>query len=101
MSLFALTLVLTAAAVHATWNLLAKRVGGGSTFLWLFSALATLLYLPITLGVIIFTRPSLDEGDIAVIAGSGTLHLIYFLLLQRGYQHGDLSLVYPVARGTG
>ena len=33
--------------------------------------------------------------------GSGVLHLGYFVLLQRGYAIGDLSLVYPLARGTG
>src|SRR5690349_16047947 len=32
---------------------------------------------------------------------SGALHALYFLLLQRGYATGDLSLVYPLARGTG
>ena len=35
------------------------------------------------------------------IAGSAALHLAYFLLLQQGYRIGDLSLVYPLARGTG
>ena len=35
------------------------------------------------------------------MAGSGVLHSIYFVLLQRGYAAGDLSLVYPLARGTG
>jgi len=33
--------------------------------------------------------------------GSGVLHLGYFVLLQRGYAVGDLSVVYPLARGTG
>jgi drug/metabolite transporter (DMT)-like permease len=35
------------------------------------------------------------------MAGSGALHALYFVLLQRGYATGDLSLVYPLARGTG
>ena len=35
------------------------------------------------------------------MAGSGALHALYFVLLQRGYRDGDLSLVYPLARGTG
>ena len=35
------------------------------------------------------------------MAGSGVLHAAYFVLLQRGYRDGDLSLVYPLARGTG
>jgi drug/metabolite transporter (DMT)-like permease len=39
MTLFALALVLAAAVFHATWNLLAKRVGdGGAVFVWLFVA---------------------------------------------------------------
>ena len=32
---------------------------------------------------------------------SGVLHAVYFACLQRGYRDGDLSLVYPPARGTG
>ena len=35
------------------------------------------------------------------MVGSGLLHALYFTLLQRGYAAGDLSLVYPLARGTG
>ena len=39
---------------------------------------------------------------IGVILGSGVLHLIYFLLLDRAYRSGgDLSVVYPLARATG
>jgi drug/metabolite transporter (DMT)-like permease len=35
------------------------------------------------------------------MAGSGLLHVGYFTALQRGYEHGDLSVVYPLARGSG
>ena len=35
------------------------------------------------------------------MAGSGVIHAAYFACLQRGYRDGDLSLVYPVARGSG
>ena len=35
------------------------------------------------------------------MVGSGVLHAVYFACLQRGYRDGDLSLVYPLARGTG
>ena len=35
------------------------------------------------------------------MAGSGAAPRVYFVLLQRGYAAGDLSLVYPLARGTG
>jgi drug/metabolite transporter (DMT)-like permease len=39
--------------------------------------------------------------QIGFMAGSALIHVGYFLLLQRGYRIGDLSLVYPLARGTG
>jgi drug/metabolite transporter (DMT)-like permease len=100
-TLFALALVLAAAFIHATWNLLAKSVGGGASFVWLNSFLSTLLYAPFAAGVIFFQRPHLGAVELLFMFGSGLLHLGYFLLLQRGYAVGDLSLVYPLARGTG
>jgi drug/metabolite transporter (DMT)-like permease len=36
-----------------------------------------------------------------MVTGSGLIHVGYFVLLLRGYRVGDLSLVYPLARGTG
>ena len=35
------------------------------------------------------------------MVGTGVLHVLYFLFLSRGYRHGDMSVVYPVARGLG
>ena len=101
MSLAALALVLAAAVVHATWNLLAKRAGGGAPFLWLFGALSALLYAPLTVAVVALERPRLGAAGLLFVAGSGLIELAYFLLLQRGYRAGDLSLVYPLARGSG
>jgi drug/metabolite transporter (DMT)-like permease len=39
--------------------------------------------------------------EIGFMAGSAVLHTGYFVLLNQGYRFGDLSLVYPLARGTG
>jgi drug/metabolite transporter (DMT)-like permease len=100
-TLLAVALILTAAVFHASWNLLAKRVGGGPAFVWLFSALSALIYAPLGIAVIVVRRPALGPVELAFIAGSGVLHLVYFLLLQQGYRVGDLSLIYPLARGTG
>ena len=55
-----------------------------------------MLYAPVLVGGI-----DLAPAAIALMAGSGALHAAYFVLLQRGYATGDLSLVYPLARGTG
>ncbi len=101
MTAWALALILTAAFLHATWNLLAKRVAGGAAFVWLFEVVAVSIYAPLAVGVIVIQRPELGPVALAFLVGSGALHLVYFVLLQRGYRFGDLSLVYPLARGTG
>jgi drug/metabolite transporter (DMT)-like permease len=95
-SLDVLLLVLASACAHAAWNFLAKGAEGGAAFVWLATVAATVLYAP-TLA----TGIALDGGATALMAGSGALHALYFVLLQRGYASGDLSLVYPLARGTG
>jgi drug/metabolite transporter (DMT)-like permease len=102
MTLFALALVLAAAVFHATWNLLAKRVGdGGAVFVWLFGLCSFVIYAPLAVVVVLVSSPHLGPVQFLFMSGSGVLHLGYFVLLQRGYAVGDLSLVYPLARGTG
>lgn len=98
MSPAALTLVVVAAFCHAGWNLAAKRAGtGGPPLLWLSTVVTTVLYLP----VVILLRPRISWLTVGLIMISAVVHLGYFLLLQRGYATGDLSVVYPLARGTG
>ncbi|MDX1523987.1 MAG: EamA family transporter, partial [Anaerolineae bacterium] len=97
----ALTLVLTSAFIHASWNFLAKRAGGGAAFVWLFALLSVIIYLPLAIGILLVQRPQLGPTELFFILGSAVLHLGYFLMLQRGYSVGDLSLIYPLARGTG
>ena len=101
MSTLALVLVLTAAFLHAMWNYLLKRSGGGVGFVWLFGAFSTLIYAPLALGLVIWLKPQIGFIQIAFIFGSAVLHTVYFLLLDKGYRVGDLSLVYPLARGSG
>jgi drug/metabolite transporter (DMT)-like permease len=100
-SLVALGLIFTAAFLHATWNLLVKRVGGGAPFVWLFGALSAAIYAPLALTVIVVRRPDLGPLEVGVVCGSAVIHIGYYLALQRGYRAGELSLVYPLARGTG
>ena len=45
--------------------------------------------------------PTLGWREAILLVASGALHLGYSLVLQRGYQKHDLTVVYPVARGTG
>lgn len=101
MTAFALTLVLLAAVLHATWNLCAKRAGGGLPFVWVVGAVICSLYVPVLGGYFALRHPALSAGDCAWILGSGVLKTGYSLYLQRGYRTGDFSLIYPLARGTG
>lgn len=101
MTTLGFALVLAAAFCHATWNFFLKRINGGLELVWLFSVLSVLLYLPIAAYLVITDGLSLGFGELMFIAGSATLHLGYFLVLQAGYRKGDLSLVYPTARATG
>ncbi|MEV0381890.1 EamA family transporter [Nonomuraea sp. NPDC050643] len=103
MSPWALALILVAAVAHAGWNLLSKRASqaDGLVFVWLAAVASTVLWSPLFAGFLLVTGTAVTWRDLAVIGGSTALHLGYFVLLQRGYGKGDLSVVYPVARGTG
>lgn len=97
----ALVLVLGAAFFHATWNLLAKRVSGGAPFVWLTDGVGALFYAPFAIPYIIANISGFTLIAIVMIVGTAVLHLAYFVQLQRSYKIGDLSLIYPLARGTG
>ncbi len=101
MTAFALTLVLIAAVLHATWNLCAKKAAGGLPFVWLVTVVICVLYVPVLTVYWIVQQPALTPTALAWIAGSGVLKTGYSLFLQRAYRTGDFSLIYPLARGTG
>ena len=101
MSGSALALVVVAAIVHATWNLLNKRASGHATFTWIVAGLSALLYAPVAIIAIVYWQARVDLAGIGFMVGSAVLHTGYFLVLNEGYRAGDLSLVYPLARGTG
>ena len=101
MSPVVLALVVTAAFAHAAWNFLAKGAQGGAAFTWLASVAGAVIYLPALVIVLAVGPGRLGWLAIGLMAGSGALHAVYFIALQRGYASGDLSIVYPLGRGTG
>jgi drug/metabolite transporter (DMT)-like permease len=101
MTPLALGLIFVAAITHATWNLAAKRSGGGLPFVWLTGLLSFAFYIPAVTLYCLWARPGLPGPVALVFIGSGLIKTAYALLLQRGYRHGDFSLIYPLARGTG
>ena len=97
----ALCAVLLAALCHAVWNLQAKRAAGSRHFVWLYSAASVLVWTPFVAAVLLQGRPHFGAAQYLALAGTAILHLLYSLSLQAGYRAADLSLVYPVARGSG
>jgi drug/metabolite transporter (DMT)-like permease len=103
MTLLALVLVLAAGSFHATWNLLAKRGSSGVSgpaFVWLCTALSMLIFAPVV-AIVLSENPHVGTLGLLFMFGTGILHTGYFLSLQEGYRVGDLSMIYPLARGTG
>jgi drug/metabolite transporter (DMT)-like permease len=95
MALSVMLLVLAGAALHATWNGLVK--GGSDRYLDLAAlltaaALLTLTWLPFL--------PVPARACWPYLAISTLIHQVYFTLIALSYRKGDMSLVYPVTRGT-
>ncbi|HSP09569.1 MAG TPA: EamA family transporter [Candidatus Dormibacteraeota bacterium] len=97
----AVALALAAAAIHGTWNVLVK-VGGDplttferASFAAAFFATAALVPAWALLG-----RPSLPPEAAAWCLLSSTLETAYMWLLSTAYRRGELSVVYPIARGS-
>lgn len=94
-------LVAGAALAHATWNIAVKRAGtSGAGFLWSGVLVGAVVFAPFGIASLIAEGTDLWRW-LPLAAVSGVLQVIYFLTLQRGYRLGDVSLVYPLARGSG
>ena len=99
MTALALALVLLSALCHAAWNLLLKRSGNPEVFTWALLVSGSVVLFP--LGVVLFLLYPVSSTGYWLVLASVVIHLLYFILLGRAYSRGDLSLVYPVARGIG
>lgn len=100
MTATALVLVIAAALSHAIWNVVAKSVGGDARFALLSSLLVCGLWLPPAMW---FAWDAIGQWGVAewgILGASAVVHSSYFLTLLRGYRAADLTVVYPVARGT-
>lgn len=101
MPIAALALLLTAALGHATWNYLAKGARNDLAFTFAFLLCSVAVYLPLNIAVLLFADPELTWKGGGFVAVSAFFHIAYYFMLTQGYRVGDLSLVYPLARGTG
>ncbi len=102
MTFASLFLVVLAAFIHAGWNLLAKRAAPvGPVFVFAYNLISCLAYAPWVIWLLAQGGVAWTRAGAGFVLASGLIHLAYSLCLQRGYQLADLSVVYPVARGTG
>jgi uncharacterized membrane protein len=79
--------------------MLVRRGAYPEAFMWWLSVVAAVIYLP--LGAYLFARHGVSADGWPFVVATIAIHALYFVLLGRAYEHGDLSLVYPIARGTG
>ncbi|WP_339760500.1 DMT family transporter [uncultured Sulfitobacter sp.] len=94
MSPFIIAIILSAALLHAIWNAIVKTAADRTTTLGL---VALGQVLPGLVMIIWLPLPSMQSAPYIMI--STIVHFGYYYLLGRAYQHGDLSVVYPIARG--
>lgn len=98
--LLATVLSLTAAVLHAGWNLVAKRAEGDRYMvLWAQFTAGGLVALPLMVGNHLLFGMSWQGYAWAALSGAS--HMPYTWLLAKAYTHGDFSVSYPVARGGG
>jgi drug/metabolite transporter (DMT)-like permease len=90
-----LLLALCAALVHAGWNMLLSRARDSEAAAAVALGAGAIAFLPVAAATWRVGSQALPYA-----AGSAALELIYLAMLARAYQEGELSVVYPVARGS-
>lgn len=94
-------LVMVAAVLHVTWNVLLKTAGDPLRAATVGAVVAMLAIVPIAaIGWVLAGRPEIPVRVLPLTVASGILEATYFVLLSAAYRRGDLSVVYPIARGT-
>ncbi len=94
-------LIAGAAILHVAWNVLLKTAGDPLRAAAIGLASGAALIVPgATIGWFLIGRPPIPGEAVLVATVSGVLEAAYFAFLTAAYRRGDLSVVYPIARGT-
>jgi uncharacterized membrane protein len=91
----AFALALSSAFVHALWNFLLARARDSEAATAVALIVGALVFAPVAA-----LTWDLDSGVWPYLAASATLEIAYFTLLAAAYDRGELSLIYPIARGS-
>jgi drug/metabolite transporter (DMT)-like permease len=97
----ALALVLLAGLIHASWNIAAKKAGGDVRFATFTGLVMMVFWAPLGLWLGLDQIPAWGRTEWLLVATSAALHTLYYIVLLRGYRKADLTVVYPLARGSG
>ncbi|RFO98056.1 EamA family transporter [Rhodoferax lacus] len=101
MPISALALVVLAGLIHALWNIAAKKANGDVRYACFIALFTVLVWAPVGLYLAWQQLPQWDVAAWACVVASGLIHVLYFIVLLRGYREADLTVVYPLARGSG
>jgi uncharacterized membrane protein len=98
---FVIAIVFLSGALHVAWNVRLKTAGDPLRAATIGMVAATVAIVPIGIGAWwLGGQPDLPPEGIGLGVVSGTIEAGYFVLLSAAYRRGDLSVVYPIARGT-
>ncbi|MDP9604236.1 UNVERIFIED_ORG: drug/metabolite transporter (DMT)-like permease [Variovorax paradoxus] len=101
MPLSAFALILLAGIIHASWNIAAKKANGDARFSFQASVFNMFIWAPVGIALGWNVVPGWGATEWGFVVLSGVLHVLYFIVLLRGYRKSDLTVVYPLARGSG
>jgi uncharacterized membrane protein len=98
---FVIAIVAVSAALHVAWNVRLKTAGDPLRAATVGMLAATVGIVPVGVGAwFALGRPEIPVEGVALGVLSGVVEAGYFVLLSAAYRRGDLSVVYPIARGT-
>jgi drug/metabolite transporter (DMT)-like permease len=96
MTLIHLLLILFSACVHVVAHVALRRAANRTAFVWWMLFWGGVVFLP----VLVFNRHPVSLAALGVMTLSAVFEALYFYAIARAYETGELSIVYPLARGT-
>src|SRR5579864_2914975 len=86
--------------MHGTWNVLVKTSADPLITIYRSTVMGAVLMTPPAIVACVVLRPAIGTTAIVCALASGVLEVTYMWLLSSAYARGELSVVYPIARGT-
>ncbi len=90
-----------AGVIHASWNIAAKKANGDARFAFQSGVFLMVVWAPLGIALGWHVVPLWGATEWGFVLLSGVLHVVYYVILLRGYRKSDLTVVYPLARGSG